>query len=81
MPPPTDPLSVQSLLKKAVKAFNEYGIVAVHDAAVGIAGTGEITVSAYQALDKNRELNIRAFLSMMVQSHLFPLMLPFHTIF
>ena len=68
MPPPTDPVKVQSLLKRAVKVYNEYGIVAIHDAAVGIAGTGEITVSAYQALEKNRELNIRAFLSMMVQS-------------
>ena len=68
MPPPTDPVKIQSLIKKAVKVFNEYGVVAVHDAAVGIGGTAEITVSAYQALERNRELNIRAFLSMMVQS-------------
>lgn len=72
MPPPTDPVKVQSLIKKAVKVFNEYGVVAVHDAAVGIGGTGEITVSAYQDLEKNRELNIRAFLSMMVQSETAP---------
>ena len=65
---PTDPKQIQSLLKRAVKVYNEYGVVAIHDAAVGIAGTGEITVSAYQALEENRELNIRAFLSMMVQS-------------
>ena len=51
-----------------MKVFNEYGVVAVHDAAVGIGGTAEITVSAYQTLERNRELNIRAFLSMMVQS-------------
>ena len=68
LPPPTDPNKIQSQIKKAVNVFNEYGVVAVHDAAVGIGGTGEITVSAYQALEKNRELNIRAFLSMMVQS-------------
>ena len=66
--PPTDPATMQSLIKKAVKAYNEYGIVAIHDAAIGVAGTGDIVVSAYQTLEKNRELNIRAFLSMMVQS-------------
>ena len=66
--PPTDPGKIRSLLKRAVKAFNAYGIVAVHDAAIGVAGTGEIVISAYQALEKSRELNIRAFLSMMVQS-------------
>lgn len=66
--PPTDPSTIQSLIKRGVKAFNEYGIVAIHDAAVGVAGTGEVVVSAYQTLEKNRELNIRAFLSMMVQS-------------
>ena len=70
IPPTTDPVKVQSLIKKAVNVFNEYGVVAVHDAAVGIGGTGEITVSAYQALENNRELNIRAFLSIMVQSSL-----------
>jgi hypothetical protein len=68
IPPPTDPAKVQSLMKKAIKVFNEYGVVAVHDAAVGIGGTGEIIVSAYRDLEKNRELNIRAFLSMMVQA-------------
>ncbi len=68
LPPPTDPEKVQSLIKKAVTVFNEYGVVAVHDAAVGIGGTGEITVSAYQDLEKSGKLNIRAFLSMMVQS-------------
>jgi len=68
IPPPTDPEKIQFQIQKAVKVFNEYGVVAVHDAAVGIGGTGEITVSAYQALEKNKALNIRAFLSMMVQS-------------
>jgi predicted amidohydrolase YtcJ len=68
LPPPTDPARIKPLIKKAVKAFNAYGIVAVHDAAVGIAGSGEGTVSAYQALERNRELHIRAFLSLMAQS-------------
>ena len=70
IPPPTDQMKVESLIKKAVKVFNEYGVVAVHDAAVGIGGTGEIIVSAYQDLEKNKKLNIRAFLSMMVQSEM-----------
>lgn len=72
MPPPTDPEKIQSQIKKAVTVFNKYGVVAVHDAAVGIGGTGEITVSAYQELEKKRELNMRAFLSMMVQSETAP---------
>ena len=68
MPQPTDQAKIQSLIKKAVTVFNGYGVVAVHDAAIGIGGTGERIVSAYQALENNRELNMRAFLSMMVQS-------------
>ena len=65
-PLPTDAGRIQTLLKKGIKIFNEYGITAVHDAAVGIGGNGASVIEAYQALGKNGELNLRAFISWMM---------------
>ena len=66
--PPADPATIEALIKRAVKVFNTHGVVAIHDAAIGVAGTGENVFSAYQRLERNEELNIRAFLSAMVES-------------
>jgi len=59
---------IERLLKKAVQDFNSYGIVAVHDAAVGIGGNGSSVVNAYKSLEEKGELNIRAFMSWMLQA-------------
>jgi predicted amidohydrolase YtcJ len=67
-PLPTDVGKIQTLLKKGIKIFNEYGITAVHDAAVGIGGNGRSVVEAYETLEKNGELNMRAFASWMMQA-------------
>jgi predicted amidohydrolase YtcJ len=67
-PLPTDVGRIQSLIKKGVKTFNEYGVVAVHDAAVGIGGNGKSVIDAYRGLEENGELNIRAFISWMQQA-------------
>ncbi|SDP34200.1 amidohydrolase [Desulforhopalus singaporensis] len=65
---PTDPAKIQALIKKSVKEFNRYGVVGVHDAAIGVAGTGASVLAAYNRLEQMGELDIRAFLSTMVQS-------------
>jgi len=56
---------VKALIRRGAALANESGVTSLHDAAIGMEGAGPMVVRAYRELAAEKELGLRAYLTLM----------------
>ncbi|MCG8635411.1 MAG: amidohydrolase [Desulfobacterales bacterium] len=63
--PKPDTREIKELLVRGIAIANANGVTGIHDAAIGMEGSGTRVVRAYRELAREGRLNLRAYLTLM----------------
>ncbi|MCK5794174.1 MAG: amidohydrolase family protein, partial [Anaerolineales bacterium] len=63
--PPHDPEELKNAILKAIQYFHACGITSTHDGSIDYYGEGREVLQAYQTLEKENQLHLRIYLTLM----------------
>lgn len=54
---------LKKALQKAIEHFNRFGITSIHDGGIGYTGSGPLIIQAYRELEREGQLNLRVYMT------------------